>query len=97
MSFKVKDGLRDIAPRTARRETLRGYRVEDNQYYDISVLFRVRFKMRRFGEASSPLSGKDGDGKQSGVTALSGSCGDNRDGGRVGPKKRRLRRDGDSV
>ena len=36
--------------------------------------------MRLSVEASSPLSGKDGDGKQSGVTALSGCCGDNRDG-----------------
>ena len=37
MSFRVKDGLRDIAPRGQTRNS-RGYRVEHPKYYDTSVL-----------------------------------------------------------
>ena len=40
MSFKAKDGLRDMAPRSQTRnltQDSRGYPVEHHQYYDISV------------------------------------------------------------
>ena len=42
--FKVKDGLRDIAPRGQTRNTMwdsHDYRVEHDQYYDISVIWEV--------------------------------------------------------
>lgn len=47
MSYKVKDGLRDIAPRGQTRNS-RGYHVERPKYYDTSVLrcYEIAFENR---------------------------------------------------